>query len=475
MQQYDGKEHVLAYASRLLSKPEVNYSVSEKECLALVWSIKKFRKFIWGQKVKVVTDHHSLCWLLKKRDLSGRLARWSLQLQDLEIEIVYRSGRLHTDADSLSRAPTGSPDDEEEIPLLAAIPAIPGKPIDITLDQRQSAWWEKIIRGLGEAAPSKRMRKLFQPYELRGGALYHRRVRHGDITYQLCLPESLVDQVLLACHDDVTAGHPGVTRTTNKIQQRYYWPRMKPQIIRFVLSCIDCQTKKRSREAPTGLLRPIQARRPFEKVVIDLIGPSPLTSSGNRHAIVAVDYLTKWAICKAVPAASSKEVVDFFVRNVVLQHGAPVFLISDRGKCLTASFAEELFRALQTNHLVTAAYHPQCNGLVERYNHTFAEMLSMYVNSYHNDWDGLIDFVTFAYNTSRQETTGVSPFLLLYGREAVLPIDVALGNNPEKGVGEVGDGDPDESVRTLTAKLSQIREEVKERMAAIQVKQKKML
>ena len=314
------------------------------------------------------------------------------------------------------------------------------------------------------------MRKLIQPYELRGGVLYHRRVRHGAITYQLCLPEPLVEQVLLACHDDVTAGHLGVTRTTYKIQQRYHWPRMKPQIVRFVLSCIDCQTKKRSREAPAGLLRPIQARRPFEKVGIDLIGPFPLTSSGNRHAIVAVDYLTKWAICKAVPAASAKEVVDFFVRNVVLQHGAPVFLISDRGKCLTASFAEELFRALQTNHLVTAAYHPQCNGLVERYNHTFAEMLSMYVNSYHNDWDGLIDFVTFAYNTSRQETTGVSPFLLLYGREAVLPIDVALGNNPEKGV---GDGDPDESVRTLTAKLSQIREEVKERMAAIQAKQKK--
>ena len=107
---------------------------------------------------------------------------------------------------------------------------------------------------------------------------------------------------------------------------------------------------------------------------------------------------------------------------------------------------------MQTNHLVTAAYHPQCNGLVERYNHTFAEMLSMYVNSYHNDWDGLIDFVTFAYNTSRQETTGYSPFYLLYGREAVLPIDVALGNNPDLGL---DDGDPSDRVRTLTAKLSQ--------------------
>ena len=453
VQQHDGKEHVLAYASRLLSKPEVNYSVSEKECLALVWSIKKFRTFIWGQKVKVVTDHHSLCWLLKKRDLSGRLARWSLQLQDLDIDIVHRSGRLHSDADSLSRAPIGKPEEEEEIPLLATVPVPPGEKIDMGSAQRQSAWWKKILRGMEEAVPSKQMRKLIQPYEVRGGVLYRRRVSHGGIAYQLCLPEPCVEQVLLACHDDVTAGHLGVTKTTYKIQQRYYWPKMRRQIVRFVLSCVDCQTKKRSREAPAGLLRPIQARRPFEKVGIDLIGPFPLTSSGNKHAIVAVDYLTKWAICKAVPAASSKEVVDFFVRNVVLQHGAPVVLISDRGKCLTASFAEELFQALQTNHLVTAAYHPQCNGLVERYNHTFAEMLSMYVNSYHNDWDGLIDFVTFAYNTSRQETTGYSPFYLLYGREAVLPIDVALGNNPDSGLDE---GDPSDRVRTLTTKLSQI-------------------
>jgi hypothetical protein len=396
VQQHEGKERVLAYASRLLSSPEINYSVSEKECLALVWSLKKFRTYIWGLKVKVVTDHHSLCWLFKKRDLAGRLARWSLQLQDLDIDIVHRSGRLHSDADSLSRAPIGKPEEEEEIPLLATVPVAPGEKIDMGSAQRQSAWWRKILRGMEVAAPSKQMRKLIQPYEVRGGVLYRRQVTHGGITYQLCLPESCVEQVLLACHDDVTAGHLGVTKTTYKIQQRYYWPKMRRQIVRFVLSCIDCQTKKRSREAPAGLLRPIQARRPFEKVGIDLIGPFPLTSSGNKHAIVAVDYLTKWAICKAVPAASSKEVVDFFVRNVVLQHGAPVVLISDRGKCLTASFAEELFQALQTNHLVTAAYHPQCNGLVERYNHTFAEMLSMYVNSYHNDWDGLIDFVTFA-------------------------------------------------------------------------------
>jgi len=431
VQKYGEKEHVVAYASRLLSNPEINYSVSEKECLALVWSIRKFRSFIWGLKIRVVTDHHSLCWLLKKRDLSGRLARWSLQLQDLDIEIVHRSGRLHSDADGLSRAPTGSPEEEEEIPLLNNFPVMAGA-IDIGSAQRQSTWWEGILRGMSDTAPSSRIRKQIQLYELKGGVLYRRQIRRGEVTYQLCLPETVVDQVLLACHADVTAGHLGVTRTVHKIQQRYFWPGMRRQIIRFVLSCVDCQMKKRIQKAPAGFMRSVRVSKPFEKVGIDLIGPFPLTSAGNRYAIVAVDYLTKWAICKAVPSASSKEVVDFFVRNVVLQHGAPVFLISDRGKCLTAKFSEELFKALETNHLITTAYHPQCNGLAERYNHTFADMISMYVNSLHNDWDRYVDFVTFAYNTSRQESTGVSPFFLLYGREAVLPIDVALGNNPGK-------------------------------------------
>ena len=167
---------------------------------------------------------------------------------------------------------------------------------------------------------------------------------------------------------------------------------------------------------------------------------------------MAVDYLTKWAICKAVPSASSKEIVDFFVRRIVLQNGATVVLISDRGKCLTSSFAEDLFKALQSNHLVTTAYHLQCNGLVERYNHTFAEMLSMYVNSQHNDWNELVDIVTFGYNTRSQDSTGVSPFLLLYGREAVLSIDVALGNTPNKTY-IYSDPRPTDRVRQLAKKL----------------------
>jgi hypothetical protein len=103
VQRVNGQEHLLAYASRLLSSSEINYSITEKECLALDWALKKFKGYVWGCKIVVVTDHQALCWLLTKRDLAGRLARWSLSIQEYDIEIRYRSGKLHDNADCLSR------------------------------------------------------------------------------------------------------------------------------------------------------------------------------------------------------------------------------------------------------------------------------------------------------------------------------------------------------------------------------------
>ena len=469
LQQIDGVEKVIMYASRLLDSAEINYSASEKECSALNWAVDKFDFYIWGSKVKIVTDHHALCWLLKKKNLAGRLARWSLKLQGLDLEIVYRSGRLHLDADGLSRGPVGCPETEEEIPMLL-IGQLPSDSFDIRTAQGQTNWCKDVIAGLdGSRKLTRKTRKLINNFVLKKGVLFRRFISRGCIFDRLCVPPCLIEQILLSCHDDITAGHLGTTRTVSKIRQRYFWPGMNKQIISYVLSCIDCQTKKKPLNKPAGLLKSIAPGKPFERMGIYLIGPFPLSKSGNRHTIVAVDYLTKWVITKAVPTADSKELVNFLVHRVVLQHGAPTFLISDRGKCLTSSFSKQLYDVLQTNHLTTTAYHPQCNGLVERFNHTFAEMLSMYVSSSHNDWDETIDFVTFAYNTSRQESTGYTPFYLLYGREAVLPVDVALGNDPNPILVIPSE----EGVVGLIKRLSVVREKVKRRLLAVQLRQKK--
>ncbi len=119
-----------------------------------------------------------------------------------------------------------------------------------------------------------------------------------------------------------------------------------------------------------------------------------------------------------------------------------------------------------------AAYNPQTNGLVERFNHTLADMLAMYVDSCLDDWDEVVDFVVFAYSTSRQESMAASPFLLLYGREAILPIDVALGINPN-AASRYAKPSSNSYLRELSARLVPIHELVKRRLILVQAKQKR--
>ena len=170
----------------------------------------------------------------------------------------------------------------------------------------------------------------------------------------------------------------------------------------------------------------IEVEFPFEKAGMDLLGPFPVTDKGNKYIIVMVDYLTKWVETKALPNGTAKEVALFFAENVVLRHGTPKSVITDRGKCFIASMTEHLLTILDIEHLKTTSYHPQMNGLCERFNHTLADMLSMYVNTDHKNWDEILPYVTFAYNTSKQESTGYNPFFLLYRREVVLPADIAF-------------------------------------------------
>src|SRR5690606_20032872 len=101
----------------------------------------------------------------------------------------------------------------------------------------------------------------------------------------------------------------------------------------------------------------------------------------------------------------------------------------DRGKAFVSRFLSDVFRIYQSVHRRTTAYHPQCNGLTERFNHTLADMLSMYVNSTHSNWDTILPFVTYAYNTSVQTSSGFTPFRLVYGRESLTPLDALLSSS----------------------------------------------
>ncbi|UYV70710.1 hypothetical protein LAZ67_8000342, partial [Cordylochernes scorpioides] len=194
---------------------------------------------------------------------------------------------------------------------------------------------------------------------------------------------------------------------------------------RYVAHCSDCQRRKHQPQLPSGHLQPIPVPEvAFEKVGMDLLGRFPTSEGGNRWIIVCTDYLTKYAITKALPTSESMEVARFFIEDVILKHGTPRELITDRGRNFTSSMISDLNNQCRITHRKTTAYHPQTNGLTERLNKTIADMLSMYVDVNQKDWDRNLPFVTFAYNTAKQESTGFTPFFLVHGREAETPLDV---------------------------------------------------
>lgn len=148
--------------------------------------------------------------------------------------------------------------------------------------------------------------------------------------------------------------------------------------------------------------------------------------SANRFVVVCVDHLTRYAETAAIPTATALHVSQFLLRSVILRHGPPRVVISDRGRQFTADVVEETLRLSTCQFRHATPYHPQTNGLVERTNRTLTNMLSIYVDAKHKNWDEVLPYITYAYNTAKHETTGYPPFYLLYARSPRSYIDTIL-------------------------------------------------
>ncbi|UYV64560.1 K02A2.6-like [Cordylochernes scorpioides] len=183
---------------------------------------------------------------------------------------------------------------------------------------------------------------------------------------------------------------------------------------------------------PPGLLKAIPpATSPFQRVGMDLLGRFPKSDTGNKWIIVCTDYLTRFAVTKTLPTGEAKEAAKFLMEDVVLKHGAPREIITDRGRVFQSKLIAELTNQCSSIHRFTKAYHPQTNGLTERLNKTLANMIAMYVSVEQKDWDVILPYVTFAYNTAKQDTTGFTPFELIHGRESETTVDTLFPNPHE--------------------------------------------
>jgi hypothetical protein len=222
----------------------------------------------------------------------------------------------------------------------------------------------------------------------------------------------------------------GVRRTTANIRTRFYWVKMKEDVMDLCRKCVSCAARKpptKKRKAP---LKKYQVGLPMERVALDILGPLPLTSRGNRYVLVMADYFSKWV--EAVPLADQEAgtTAEAFVTTFVTRMGVPLMIHIDQGRNFESKLFKAMSKLLGVKKTRTTAYHPQSDGMVERFNRTLGTMITAYASDHQRDWDRYLPMLTMAYRSTPQESTGLSPNLLMLGREINLPVDVMLGQPP---------------------------------------------
>ncbi|MCO5575487.1 hypothetical protein L7F22_029288 [Adiantum nelumboides] len=173
---------------------------------------------------------------------------------------------------------------------------------------------------------------------------------------------------------------------------------------------------------------PSFAYGPFEKWGIDAIGPLPRTTTGKQYILTATDYMTKWAEAASVAPIIATDVSKFMLDYIYSRFGTPLQILSDRGPGFRGDFIDAVLENLSIKYVHSTPYYPQCNGLVEKTNGVSCKIINKHIRDRPQDWDKHLTAALWAYRTSFKVSTQFTPYHLVYGQEALLPIEVELGS-----------------------------------------------
>ncbi|KAL0549941.1 hypothetical protein IC582_014436 [Cucumis melo] len=422
---------VVAYASRQLKSHEQNYPTHDLELAAVVFALKIWRHYLYGEKIQIFTDHKSLKYFFTQKELNMRQRRWLELVKDYDCEILYHPGKANVVADALSRKVSHSAAlitrqaplhrDLERAEIAVSVGAVTMQLAQLTV---QPTLRQRIIdaqsndpylvekRGLAEAGQTAEFSLSSD-----GGLLFERR---------LCVPsDSAVKTELLSeAHSSPFSMHPGSTKMYQDLKRVYWWRNMKREVAEFVSKCLVCQQVKAPRQKPAGLLQPLSIPEwKWENVSMDFITGLSRTLRGFTEIWVVVDRLTKSA--HFVPGKSTytaSKWAQLYMSEIVRLHGVPVSIVSDRDARFTSKFWKGLQTAMGTRLDFSTAFHPQTDGQTERLNQVLEDMLRACALEFPGSWDSHLHLMEFAYNNSYQATIGMAPFEALYDKCCRSPV-----------------------------------------------------
>ncbi|MCG8044577.1 MAG: RNase H-like domain-containing protein [Candidatus Thiodiazotropha endolucinida] len=476
-QEQDGLERVIAYASRGLRNSEKHYPAHKLEFLCLKWAVTdKFHDYLYGNQFTVYTDNNPLTYVLSTAKLDATSHRWLASLGSFNFKLVYRSGKSNGDADGLSRRPQDTeelfPDvisaicdaltvSRDSCPLAenlvvtshATILDSVDPHLDLSVDSTDISTvdWAKeqasdptigrvmyLIKGgykpqdIDRKSESSEVSKYFREWNklsLCDNILYRFTVLNGVDTKQLVLPVRFHSIVLQHLHDDV--GHQGRDRTLSLVRSRFYWPGLEADVVNKVQNCEKC-IRRKVIPAPGAELCNIVSTQPMELLCIDFL-TLERSKGGFENILVITDHFTRYAQAFPTRNQEAKTTAKVLFDNFIVHYGFPARLHSDQGRNFESNVISELCSLAGIEKSRTTPYHPMGNGMVERFNQTLLNMLGTLESHQKDDWKSYVAPLVHSYNATRHDSTGYSPFFLMFGRHPRLAIDAYLGlKSPEE-------------------------------------------